>query len=66
MHMKTKNGNDNETLNKGLIMELECDQQLKEEIINCLIENRSDNRLHSGNVALQCENRPQTDKFLKQ
>ena len=36
-------------------MVLECDQQAKEERIKCVRENRSDDRLCIGNVALQCE-----------
>ena len=54
MHAKTKNGNDNSITHKGLTMALECDQQEKEERIKCVRENRSDNRSHAGNVALQC------------
>ena len=33
---------------------MECDQQEKEERIKCVRENRSDDRLHVGNVSLQC------------
>ena len=35
-------------------MSLEFDQQEKEERIKCMRENRSDNTLNVGNVALQC------------
>ena len=53
--MKTKNGNDDAIINKGLKMALKCDQEAKEEIIKHVIENRRDNRLHIENVALQYE-----------
>ena len=52
--MKTKNGDDDKIINKGLTMSLECDQQEKEERIKCMRENRSDNMLHVGIAALQC------------
>ena len=54
MHVKTKTVDEDMITNKGVTMVLECDKKAKEERINCTRENASDDRLCTGNIALQC------------
>ena len=53
-YVKTKNGNDNAILNKGLTMVLECDQKVKEERIKSIRESRDNNGLWVINAPLKC------------
>ena len=49
---KTKNGDDDAIINKGLKIVLECNQKVKEDRLKGMNENRIDNRLHVGNAVL--------------
>ena len=52
--MKTKNNDGNAIESKGLEIVLKCDKKVKEERIQCVIENRLGNISAVGNVVMKC------------
>ena len=54
VYVKIKNDNEDKIINRGLSMELECDNTAKEERTKCMRENKCDNGFFVGNTSLKC------------